>query len=44
MAIDDRGRVWLADSGVQPNRLMAFDPGAGSFVADVQVTDARGAI
>ena len=44
MAIDDRGRVWFADSGVQPNRLMALDPAAGRFVADIEVADARGAI
>jgi virginiamycin B lyase len=44
MAIDDRGRVWFADTGVQPNRLMAFDPAAGSFVADVEITNARGAV
>jgi virginiamycin B lyase len=25
MAMDDRNRVWLVESGVQPNRLVAFD-------------------
>ena len=25
MAVDDRNRVWLVESGVQPNRLVAFD-------------------
>lgn len=25
MALDDRSRVWLVESGVQPNRLVAFD-------------------
>jgi virginiamycin B lyase len=44
MAIDDRARVWFADSGVQPNRLMALDTGTGRFVVDVEVDNARGAI
>src|SRR4029078_3230579 len=26
MTLDDRGRIWLAESGPQPNRLVAFDP------------------
>jgi len=25
MALDDRNRMWLVESGVQPNRLVAFD-------------------
>lgn len=25
MALDDRNRVWLVETGVQPNRLVAFD-------------------
>jgi virginiamycin B lyase len=31
MALDKRGRVWIAETGVQPNRLVAFDPAAGKF-------------
>lgn len=44
LAIDDRARIWFADSGVQPNRLMAFDPATSKFVVDVEVAEARGAI
>jgi virginiamycin B lyase len=37
MAVDDRGRVWLAETGMQPNRLVAFDPGAAAFTDSVDV-------
>jgi virginiamycin B lyase len=43
MAIDDRKRIWFADSGVQPNRLLAFDPQTQKFVVDVEL-NARGAV
>jgi virginiamycin B lyase len=35
MAGDDKGRIWLAETGVRPNRLVAFDPGAGRFTDSV---------
>jgi virginiamycin B lyase len=35
MAGDDKGKVWLAETGVTPNRLVAFDPGAGRFTDSV---------
>ena len=44
MAIDDRGRIWFADSGAQPNRLMAFDPKLEQFVVNTELTNARGAV
>jgi virginiamycin B lyase len=44
MAIDDRGRIWFADSGAQPNRLMAFDARSEQFVVDTVLTNARGAV
>ncbi len=28
MALDDRGMIWMVESGVQPNRLVGFDPRA----------------
>ena len=31
MVVDDRDRVWLAETGMQPNRLVAFDTKAGAF-------------
>ena len=44
MAIDDRHRIWFADSGAQPNRLMAFDPQSEKFVVDTEIKNARGAV
>ena len=31
MAGDDTGKIWLAETGVRPNLLVAFDPRAGKF-------------
>ena len=39
MAGDDKGRIWLAETGVRPNRLVAFEPGAGKFT---QVVNTEG--
>lgn len=36
MAGDDQGRIWLAETGVRPNRLVAFEPGAGKFTHVVE--------
>jgi virginiamycin B lyase len=35
MAGDDKGKIWLAETGLRPNRLVAFDPGAGRFTDSV---------
>ncbi len=35
MAGDDKGNIWLAETGVRPNRLVAFDPKAGRFTHSV---------
>lgn len=37
MTSDDRDRVWLAETGVQPNRLVAFDSKTKSWVASIPV-------
>jgi virginiamycin B lyase len=31
LALDGQGRVWIAETGVQPNRLVGFDPKAEKF-------------
>ena len=31
MAADDRGRLWFVETGVQPNRLVGFDPASERF-------------
>jgi virginiamycin B lyase len=35
MAGDDKGRLWLAETGVRPNRLVGFDPAGGKFTHQV---------
>jgi virginiamycin B lyase len=37
MTLDDRGRIWLAETGVQPNRLVAFDPAKKAFTETVTI-------
>jgi virginiamycin B lyase len=37
MTVDDRGRIWLAETGVQPNRLVAFDPARKAFTESVPI-------
>jgi len=44
MALDDKQRLWFVDTGVQPNRLMAFDTKQETFVADVELDKSRGAV
>ncbi|HEY7611706.1 MAG TPA: hypothetical protein VH764_01830 [Gemmatimonadales bacterium] len=39
MAGDDKGRIWVAETGVRPNRLVAYDPAAGKFT---QMVDTEG--
>ena len=34
---DDQDRLWLAETGVQPNRLVAFDPKTRQFVANIPI-------
>jgi virginiamycin B lyase len=34
MAADDRDRLWIVETGPQPNRLVGFDSRTGRFVAD----------
>jgi virginiamycin B lyase len=37
MATDDRGYIWLAETGVQPNRLVAFDPKSKKWVENITI-------
>jgi virginiamycin B lyase len=41
MTLDDRGRLWLAETGPQPNRLVAFDPASKRFVETIPITAER---
>ncbi|WP_396214989.1 lyase [Gemmatimonas sp.] len=37
MTVDDADRLWLVETGRQPNRLVAFDPRSNSFVTQVDL-------
>jgi len=41
---DDKDRVWFSASGLNPNKLVAFDTKTEEFVASVEIEEARGAI
>jgi virginiamycin B lyase len=42
MASDDRDRIWLAETGVQPNRLVGFDPKTESWISITPVAQSGG--
>ncbi len=44
MAGDDRGRVWQVETGVQPNRLVSFDPRTRSFGTPVPIAGSGGIV
>lgn len=37
MTSDDKDRIWLVETGVQPNRMVAFDAKSKSWVANIPV-------
>jgi virginiamycin B lyase len=39
MAVDDRDRVWYVETGVQPNRLVAFDPKTRTVVSQTEIRE-----
>lgn len=44
MTIDDRNRIWLVESGVQPNRLVGFDPKTGTFFSETPIASGGGTV
>jgi virginiamycin B lyase len=44
VAVDGSDRVWLAETGITPNRLVAFDTKTERFVASVAVPSGGGVI
>lgn len=44
MTLDHRGRVWIAETGVQPNRLVGFDPASEQFFGITPVPSGAGAV
>jgi virginiamycin B lyase len=41
MAVDDADRLWYVETGVQPNRLVGFDPKSERFAFQQDVGEAR---
>lgn len=41
MTVDDADRLWLVETGRQPNRLVGFDPRSNSFIAQVDLGPAK---
>lgn len=39
MAVDDRNRIWLVETGVQPNRLVAFDTKTESWTSVTPIAE-----
>ena len=44
MALDGDGRIWIAETGVRPNRLVGFDPEAEAFFGITEVPSGAGAV
>jgi virginiamycin B lyase len=44
MAVDHRDRIWCAETGRSPNRLVSFDPERGEFVDNLAVPSGGGVI
>lgn len=44
MAADDRDRVWLAETGLQPNRFVGFDTRARKWIAGPEVPSGGGTV
>lgn len=37
MAVDDRDRLWFVETGLQPNRLVGFDPATEAFFSVTEI-------
>lgn len=44
MAVDAADRLWVAETGTTPNRLVVFDPAMSQFVAEAEVPSGGGTI
>jgi virginiamycin B lyase len=44
MAVDDRDRVWVVETGSQPNRLVGFDPRTQEFFSITPVPSGGGTV
>lgn len=37
MTVDDADRLWFVETGLQPNRLVGFDPRSGTFTTPTAI-------
>ena len=44
MAMDDRARLWFVESGLEPNRLVGFDPESGEFFSVTEIESGGGTV
>ena len=44
MALDHEGRIWIAETGVRPNRLVGFDPATEKFFGVTEVPSGGGSV
>jgi virginiamycin B lyase len=44
MAGDDQGRIWQVETGVQPNRFVAFDPKTEQFGEAIPIAESGGIV
>jgi len=44
MTVDDKDRLWIAETGSQPNRLVAFDPKEKKFVSNTAIPGERNVV
>ena len=44
MALDDKNRIWLVETGVQPNNFVGFDPQTETFLAKAPIGSGGGAV
>jgi virginiamycin B lyase len=44
MAVDDRDRLWIVETGVTPNRFVGFDPATGAFFAATEIESGGGSV
>jgi virginiamycin B lyase len=44
MAVDDRDRIWIVETGVSPNRFVGFDPATEAFFAATAIASGGGSV
>ena len=44
MAVDDSDRIWVVETGVQPNNFVGFDPRSNEFFSQVAVESGGGTV